>query len=110
MSVQTRPLFYDEIVGDYVGTSSWSTFSATFVSPTFSVATIASAALANPTDGLGLVSSDATISGTISSTGELAGVAVEFYVGETRVGRTTTDSNGAFSFEPTGLTTGQVKI
>ncbi len=110
VSVQTRPLFYDEIFGDYVGTSPWSSFSTTFVRPTFSVASIAVAALANPTDGLGLVSSDATISGTVNSTGELSGIAVEFYVGETCVGRTTTDPTGSFSYKPTGLPLGQTQI
>ncbi|MBQ4202230.1 MAG: hypothetical protein II655_00860, partial [Thermoguttaceae bacterium] len=109
-NVQTRPLFYDELVGDYVGASSWSYFSATFVRPTFAAASVASAALANPTDGLGLASSDATISGTISSTGELGGITVEFYVDEACVGRTTTDSAGTFSYEPRGLALGQVQV
>jgi len=110
VSFQARPVVYDEILGTYNPTGTWSSLFFAFQKPTPDVPTVSMLALANPTDGLGQTTSDPTISGQIASGGEISGVALNFYSGATLIGSTTADASGNFTFKPSNLATGTQTI
>ncbi len=110
VDLQIRPRIYDVVLCDYVSTDAWTAYSFVFQKPSATAPTISSVALAAPSDGIGSVTSNPTISGRIASGDSISGVRINVYSDAARIGETTTDAYGRFSFRPQNLAYGSQTI